>query len=116
MTAKEGLKTGSVNTKNQSTPVRRGILRPTASTRRKKPLGNSRFLLDVTVKNTLTPTEEITSKAPRPHNSFIMVKTPSLEEGGNICEKFILEHIHTAFEYLWEVDPSMVVYRFTGKI
>ena len=113
---KEGLKTGSVNTKNQSTPVHRGILRPAASTRRKTPLGNFRFWPDVTVKDTLTLTEEITSKVPCPHHSFITVKMPSLEEGGNIVEKFILEHIHMAFEYLWEVDPSMVVYKYPGKI
>ena len=56
--ANAGVKTGSVNTKNQSTPVLKGILRPASSTRRKTLLGNFRFLQDVTVKDTLTPTEE----------------------------------------------------------
>ena len=120
--AKAAVKTGIVNTKNQSapgrsgTPVPKGILRPASSTRCKTPLGNFRFLQDVTMKNIHTPTEEITSKAPRPYQTFIAIKTPALEEGGNIGEKFILEYIHTAFKYLWEVDPTMVIYTYPGKI
>ena len=113
--AKEGLKIGIVNTKNQSTPGHRGILRPAASMRRKITLGNFRLLPDVIVKKTLTPTEEITSKAPRPYNSFITVKTTPLDEGGIIGDKFI-EQVHTILEYLWEVDSSMVVYKYPGKI
>ena len=120
--AKAETKTGIVNTKNQSAPGRSGtlvpkeILRPASSTRRKTPLGNFRFSQDVTVKNIHTPTEEITSKAPRPYQAFITIKIPTLEEEGNIGEKFILEYIHAAYKYMWEVDPTMVIYTYPGKI
>ena len=83
---------------------------------RKTPLGNFRFSQDVTVKNIHTPTEEITSKAPRSYQAFITIKTPALEEGGNISEMFILDNIHVACKYMWEVDPTMVIYTYPGKI
>ena len=67
-------------------------------------------------KNIHTPTEKITSKAPRLYQAFITIKTPALEEGGNIGEKFILKYIHAAYEYMWEVDPTMVIYTYPGKI
>ena len=51
---------GTVNTKNQSTPLPKGILRPASSTRGKTPLGNFRFLQDVTVEDTHTLREKIT--------------------------------------------------------
>ena len=107
---------GNVNTTNQSTPKPMGILRPASSTRRKTALGNFRFSKEVTVENIFTPMEELTSKAPRLYKTFITIRTPALEEGGNISEKFILDNIHAACEYLWEVDPTMVLYSYPGKI
>ena len=113
---KAGVKKGSVNIKSQSTPVRRAILHPVVSTRQQTPLGNFRFLQNVTMKDTYTPMEEITSKAPRLHHSSITVKMPALEKEGNIGEKIILEHIHTVFKYLLEIDPNMAIYKYPGKI
>ena len=110
------MKTGILNTKNQSIPGHRGILRPTASTRHKTPLGNFRFLPEVTVKDTLTQTEEIISKAPRPYNTFVTTKKAPLDEGGIIDDRFILEQVHTVLDYLLAVDSSMVIYTYSGKI
>ena len=91
-------------------------MRPTASMRYKTLLGNFRFLPEVTVKNTLTTTEKITSKAPRPYNTFVTVKTAPLDEGEIIGDRFILEQVHMILNYLWAVDLSMVVYTYPGKI
>ena len=68
------------------------------------------------MKNTFTPTEELTSKAPRPYETFITIRTLALEEGRKMGEKFILDNIHAACKYLWEVDPTMVLYSYPGKI
>ena len=92
-----------------------GILRLASSTRHRTALGNFRFSKDVTVKNIFTLTEELTSKAPCPYQTFITIRTPALEEGGNIGEKFILDNIHAAWEYLWEVDSTMVLYTYPDK-
>ena len=123
-------KTGIVNTKNrnspghgtagnninQSTPKPAGILRPSSSTRRKTALGNFRFSEDVTVKKNFTPTEHLTSKAPCTYETFITIKTPPLEEGGTIGDRLLIDTIHAACEHLWEVDPTMVLYPYPGKI
>ena len=104
-----------MNLKNrkENTPLRRGILH---TTRRTTPLGNFRFLPEVTVQNILSPIEEITSKAPRAYNTFITIKTASLDEGGIIGEKFILEQVYTIFDNLWAADSTMVIYTYPGKI
>ena len=93
-----------------------GILRPASSTRRKTALGNFRFSKEVTVKNNLTSTEELTSKAPCQYETFITIRTPALEEGGNIGKKFVPDTIHAEYEYLWEVYPTIVLYPYPGKI
>ena len=105
-----------MNTTNQSTPKPMGILRPASSTRRKTALGNFRFSKEVTVKNNLTSTEELTSKAPCQYETFITIRTPALEEGGNIGKKFVPDTIHAEYEYLWEVYPTIVLYPYPGKI
>ena len=128
--AKAKVKTGSLNTKNrnspgrednvnttnQSTPKPMGILRPASPTRRKTALGNFRFSKEVTVQYIFTPTEELASKPPCLYETFVTIRTPVLEEGGNIGEKFILDNIHSFCEYLWEVDPTMVLYPYLDKI
>ena len=107
---------GTGHTMNQSTPKPTGMLRPASTTRRKTAMGNFRFSTEVTVENNFTSTEYLTVKAPRPHETFITMRTPLLEEGGNIGKKFVMETFNTACEYLWEVDPTMVLYPYLGKI
>ena len=116
--AKEGLKTGIVNIKNwkQHTPVRRRILHTAASTGRTTPVRNLRFSPEVTIKNTLLPIEEIRSKAPLDHETFITIKTAPLNEGGIIGERLLLEQFHTICDNMWAADPTMVIYTIPIKI
>ena len=87
-----------------------------ASNRHTTAFGNFRFLSEVTAQNFLSPTEEITSKAPWDYNTFITIKTAPLDEGGAIGKKIVLDQVHVIFENLWTVDPTLVIYPFPGKI
>ena len=71
---------------------------------------------EVTVQNTLSPIEKITSKAPRDYYTFITIKTAPLDEGEIIGEKFVLEQFHTICDNLWAADSKMVIYAYPGKI
>ena len=117
--AKEGMKSSIFDTKNWAV----GILNQTkmdtpiaASNRRTTTLGNFRFSPEVTIQNSLSPTEEITSKAPREFDTFVTIKTAPLDEGETIGEKFVLEQFRVVCENLWAADPNMVIYPFPGKI
>ena len=88
---KEGMKSGIQNIKNRTA----GILnQPRVGTpafnRRTTASGNFRFLPEITAQHTLSPAEEITSKAPQDYNTFVTIKTAPLDEGGAIGEKFVL--------------------------
>ena len=71
---------------------------------------------EVTVQNTLSPIEKITSKAPRDYYTFITIKTAPLDKGGVIGENSILQQFHTIYDNLLAANPTMVIYTYPGKI
>ena len=116
-TPKVGMKSGILNLKNRTTGIlNRARAGTPASNRRTTTSGNFRFSPEVNAKYILSPTEEITSKAPRPHNTFVTIKTAPLDEGGAAGEKFVLKQMHEILENFWSVDPTLVLYPFPGKV
>ena len=43
-------------------------------------------------------------------------KTASLDEEGTIGEKLVLDQFHIICDNLWAADPTMVIYKYLGKI
>ena len=62
------------------------------------------------------PIKAITSKALQDFNTFITVKTATLDEGWATGDKYVIEQFHNICENLWTADPTMVLYTYTGKI
>ena len=116
MTPTEGKKSGILNTKNRSAGILSRSRVGTPLNRRPTSLGNFRFLPEITAQPILSPTEQITSKAPRDYNTFVTIKTAPLDEGGAVGEKFVVDQIHRVLEILWSVDSTLVLYPFPGKI
>ena len=87
-----------------------------SSNRRTTASGNFRFLPEVTAQNTLSPTEEITSKAPKTTTYSNLSKRHLWMKEGLLGGKFVLDQVHGIFENLCTVNPTMVIYPFPGKI